>query len=328
MKAVICTKYGPPEVLQIREVGKPIPKENELLVKVHATSVNYGDLIARRFRYLTPKEFNMPFILWMMAKLAFGLKKPRINIFGSEFSGEVESVGNKVSKFKMGDPVFGYLGQNMGAYAEYIVMNENGVLAIKPANMNFEEAAVVPYGSIMALNLLRKMNIQPRQKVLINGASGSIGSAAVQIAKYYGAEVTGVCGTPRLEFVKSLGADRVIDYTKEDFTQNGETYDLIFDVLGRCSYGRCKKTLSTNGRILYASFKTGKLLQSVWYKRVVCAMAPGSLADLLVVKKIIEEGKMKALIDRRFPMENTADAHRYIEEGKHSGKVAILFKKK
>jgi NADPH:quinone reductase-like Zn-dependent oxidoreductase len=216
----------------------------------------------------------------------------------------------------------------MGAYAEYLSMPENGCVAIKPANMTYEEAAVVPYGAIMALNLLRKVNIQPGQKVLVNGASGGIGSAAVQLARYFGAEVTGVCGTPRLEFVKSLGADKVIDYTKEDFTQSGETYDLIFDVLGKGSFSRCKRSLKPNGRYLLASFKMKQLFQMLWTsmigsQKVICAIAPGSTADLLSVKELIEAGKIKAIIDRRYRLEQTAEAHRYVEEGHKKGNVVI-----
>ena len=219
MKAIVYHKYGPPDVLSLEEVGKPVPKDNEILIRVHATSVNYGDILARNFKEVSPGRFNMPLLFWLFAKMYFGFRKPKITILGSEFSGEIESVGKDVKSFKRDDQVFGYLGQNMGAYAEYICMPEKGCVAIKPTNMTCEEAAVVPYGAIMALNLIGKMNIQPGQKVLVNGASGGIGSAAVQIAKYFGAEVTGVCSTPRLEFVKSLGADKVIGYTKEDFSQ-------------------------------------------------------------------------------------------------------------
>ena len=262
MKAIVYTEYGPPDVLQLKEVAKPDPKEDEVLIRIYATSVNYGDLVARNFKEISPRKFNMPFLFWLLAKISFGIRKPKISILGSEFAGEVESTGKDVKSFKQGDQVFGYLGQSMGAYAEYLSVPEDGVLAIKPANMSSEEAAVVPMGAIMALYLLReKGNIQSGQKVLINGASGSIGSAAVQLAKYYGAEVTGVCSTPRLEFVKSLGADKVIDYTKEDFTQSGETYDLIFDILGKSSFSRCKNALKQNGRYILASFKLKQLLQ-------------------------------------------------------------------
>lgn len=329
MKAIVCTEYGPPDVLQLKEVTKPAPKDNEILIRVYATSVNYGDLVARNFKEISPREFNMPFIFWLLAKISFGLRKPKITRLGSELAGEVEAVGKDVKRFKKGDQVFGYPGQSFGAYAEYLCLPENGVLAIKPVNMTYEEAAVVPYGAIMALNLLRKVNVHSGQKVLINGASGGIGSAAVQIAKYFGAEVTGICGTPRLEFVKSLGADKVIDYTKEDFTQNGETYDLIFDILGKSSFSCCKSSLKPNGILLFASFKMKQLFQMLWTsmtsssRRVICAIAPGSTEDLLSVKELIEAGKIKAVIDRCYPLEQIAEAHSYVEKGHKKGNVVI-----
>lgn len=328
MKAIVCTKYGPPEVLQLKEVEKPAPKNNEILIRIYATSVNFGDITVRNFNKITPRKFSMPLPLWLPTRIMIGFRKPRIKILGNEFAGEIEATGKDVKLFKKGDQVFGYLGQSMGAYAEYICMPENGCVAIKPLNMTYEQAAVVPYGAIIALSLLRKMNIQLGQKVLINGASGGIGSAAVQIAKYLGAEVTGVCGTPRLKFVKSLGAGKVIDYTKEDFTQNGETYDLIFDILGKSSFFRCKSSLKLNGRYLLASFKMRQLFQMLWTsmigsKRVICAIAPGSVEDLISVKGLIEAGKIKSVIDRRYPLEQTAEAHRYVEEGHKKGNVVI-----
>ena len=339
MKAIVYAQYGPPDVLQLKEVEKPTPKENEVLIRIYATSVGYGDLVARNFKEISPGEFNMPFPFWLISKLYFGISKPKITILGSELAGEVEAVGKNVKLFKEGDQVFGYLGQSMGAYAEYICVPEGGVLAIKPSNMTYEEAAVVPMGTIMALYLLReKGDLHPGQKVLINGASGGIGSAAVQIAKFYGAEVTGVCGTPRLEFVISLGADKVIDYTKEDFTQSGETYDLIFDVLGKSSFSQCKSSLKQNGRYLLASFKMGDLVQMLWTsmmsglpgrqagKKVICALAPGSTEDLNAVKELIEAGKIKAIIDRRYPLEQAAEAHRYVEEGHKRGHIVITVK--
>ncbi|MFN8594944.1 MAG: NAD(P)-dependent alcohol dehydrogenase [Anaerolineae bacterium] len=328
MKAIVYTEYGTPDVLRLAEVAKPEPKDKEILIRIHATTVNFGDLMGRNFKAVTPRKFNMPFFLWLPARLAFGFNKPRQHILGSVFAGEVEAVGPAVTRFKSGDQVFGYRGEKMGAYAEYVSMPEDGVVAIKPANLTYEEAAVIPYGAIMALSLLRKANIQPGQKVLINGASGGIGSAAVQLAKYFGAEVTGVCGTPRLGFVKSLGADHAIDYTREDFTQNGETYDLIFDILGKSSFARCRKSLTPNGILLCASFKVKQLLQMVWTSRssgqkVICTLAPGSREDLLTVKELVEAGKIKPIIDRCYPLEQTAEAHRYIEQGHKQGSVVI-----
>ena len=328
MKAIELISYGSPEVLQLKEVLKPTPKDNEILIRVYATSVNYGDLLARNFKEITPGKFNMPLPLWFFSKIYFGFSKPRIKRLGSEFSGEIESVGSTVNSFKLGDKVFGYLGPSMGAYADYLCIPENGVFTKMPINMTYEEAAVVPYGAIMALNLLRKVNIQPGQKILINGASGGIGSAAVQIAKYLGAEVTGVCGTPRLNFVKYLGADKVIDYTTQDFTQYEETYDLIFDVLGKSSFSRCKKSLTNNGRYLLSSFKMKQLFQMIWTgivggKKVICSIAPGSIEDLISVKELIEAGKIKTMIDKRFSLEHIAKAHRFVEQGLKKGNVVI-----
>jgi NADPH:quinone reductase-like Zn-dependent oxidoreductase len=328
MKAIVYSQYGSPDVLQLQEVEKPLPKDNEVLIRVRATSVNFGDTIARNYKAISPSRFNMAFPIWLMAKISFGLNQPKITILGNEFAGEIEAVGSDVTKFKPGDQVFGYVGEKMGAYAEYLCMPANGVLARKPTNLTYEEAAVVPYGALMALPLLRKANVKPRDKVLINGASGGIGSAAVQIAKYLGAEVTGVCSTSKMEFVKSLGATKVIDYTKEDFTQNGETYDLIFDILGRGSVSRCKGSLTPNGIHLFASFKMKQLLQMLWTSRssgrkVICALSPTSVEVLTFIKELVETGKFKAVIDRCYPLEKIAEAHRYVENGHKCGCVAI-----
>ena len=329
MKAVVYEQYGPPDVLHFKEVEKPTPKDNEVLIKVYATPVNYGDITARNFANIPPRKFNMPLLLWLPALAFFGLRKPRIHILGSEFAGKVEAIGRDVKLFKEGDPVFGYLGQNMGANAEYLCMPEGGMVALKPANMTYEEASAVPYGGIMALTLLRKVNVQSGQRVLINGASGGIGSVALQLAKYYGAQVTGVCSTPRLEYVRTLGADKVIDYTEEDFTKNGETYDLIFDILGKSSFSRCKDSLTQNGRYLLASFKLDKLLQMLRTsivgssKKVICAMASEKPEDLVFLRELAEAGKIKTIIDRCYPLEQTAEAHRYVEEGLKKGHVVI-----
>jgi len=328
MKAIVYTEFGPPEVLQLKEVEKPIPKENEILVRVYATTVNYGDITARHFSEISPRKFNMPFLFLIGARIYFGLRKPRVRILGSEFAGKIEAVGEEVKRFREGDQVFGYRGQSGGAYAEYLCMPGKGVVAAKPANMTHEEAACIPYGAITALNILKKADIRSGQKVLINGASGGIGSAAVQLAKHYGAEVTGVCSTPRLELVKSLGADKVIDYTKEDFTKSGETYDLIFDILGKSTFSRCKNVLKENGRYLLASFKMKPLFQMLWTsmrggKKVICGMASYGINDLIFVRELVEAGKIRAIIDRRYPLEQAAEAHRYVDKGHKKGNVVI-----
>jgi NADPH:quinone reductase-like Zn-dependent oxidoreductase len=330
MKAIVFTEYGSPDVLKLKEVAKPSPKDNEILVRVYATPVNYGDLTARNFGNLTSKKFNMPAPLYLPARMSFGWNKPKINILGSELAGEVEAVGRDVTKFKAGDQVFAYLGMNMGANAEYVCIPESGTVALKPSNLSYEEASTLPYGAIMATSLLGKANIQRGQKVLINGASGGIGSMAVQLAKYFGAEVTGVCSTPRLKFVKSLGADKVIDYTKEDFTQNSETYDLIFDILGRSSFSLLKGSLKPNGIYLLASYKMKALFQMLWTsimgrkQKVVCAFANETVESLVFVKELFETGKIKTVIDKCFPMEQASEAHRYVEEGHKQGNVVIM----
>ena len=329
MKAIVYTEYGTPDVLKIKDVEKPNPKNNEVLIRVHAVSVNYGDISARNFKNISPGKFNMPFLFWILARFSFGFSKPKRKILGNTFAGEIEAIGNEVKQFKKGEQVFGYVGEEMGAYAQYLCISENGILAAKPTNMTSEEAAVVPYGALMALNLLKKVNILKGQKVLINGASGGIGSAAVQLAKHvFGAEVTGVCGTPRIEFVKKLGASKVIDYKKEDFTSNGEKYDLIFDILGKGSFSLYKTSLQQNGIYFSVSFKIRKLLQMIWTsviggKKVVCALATPKQKDLKLIKELIEDGKIKSIIDKSFPLEQTAEAHRYVEAGKKKGDVVI-----
>jgi len=328
MKAVVYREYGPPEVLHVEEIAKPVPKDREVLIRVKATPVNYGDVTARKFGHLRFRDFNMPAFLLIPAKLAFGLRRPRVSVLGSEFAGVVEETGKQVRKFRPGDPVFGYCGMAMGANAEFLCMPEDGMLEIKPAAMSFEEASGLAYGGIMAMSLLRRVRIKPGDKVLILGASGGIGAIALQLAKSRGAAVTGVCGAPRLDYVKSLGADKVIDYAREEFTQNGETYDLIFDILGKGRFSRGRRSLAKNGCYLLASFKTGKLLQMLWTsvtggQKVICAMANEDPKDMTLLKELAEAGKLRTIVDQCFPLEQAAQAHRVVEQGLKKGSVVI-----
>jgi len=328
MKAIVFTEFGPPEVLQLKEIAKLDPKDSEILIKVHATPVNFADMLIRNFKKITPKKFNMPFLFWLFGKFYFGFRKPKITVLGSEFSGVIESVGKDVTKFNNGEEVFGYIGPKMGAYSEYICVKENSIVAQKPRNMTHEEASSMPYGTIMALSMLRKIDLKPNQKVLVNGASGGIGPAVVQLAKHFGAEVTGVCSTKRMDFVKSLGAERVIDYTTEDFTRNGETYDFIVDILGRSSFSRCKKSLSENGRCLYVSFKMKNVFQMLLTsilskKKVICVLSNEKQEDLVFIKELIEAGQIRTVIDKTYSLNQAVDAHRYVSEGNKKGNVII-----
>jgi NADPH:quinone reductase-like Zn-dependent oxidoreductase len=329
MRASVLTEFGPPEVLQLREVDKPVPKERDVLIRVHAASVGFGDTLVRDFAAVSPKKFHMPWLFWLIGRLNFGVTKPRVSILGSEFAGRVEAVGKQVTRFKKGDAVFGYRGPRMGAYADYLCMPENGVLAAKPENMTYEQAAVSPYGAIMALGLLRKLRLEPGQDVLVVGASGGIGPAVVRLAKFqFGARVTGVCGSARREYVKSLGADEVIDYTKEDFQDRPETYDVIIDILGKSPYSRCKRILRPRGRLVYVSFKMKQILQMLKTsvlrdKKVICALVAEKQKDLVTAGELMEAGTIQTIVDRAFPLEQAADAHRYAESGAKKGYVVL-----
>jgi NADPH:quinone reductase-like Zn-dependent oxidoreductase len=329
MNAIVYTKYGGADVLHLKEVEKSFPKDNEVLIRVHAVSVNYGDMIARNFKNVSPREFNMPFLFWIMACFTFGLNKPKKAILGNRFAGKVKTVGKDVNLFKKDDDVFGCREEKMEAYAEYLCVSEKCILSTKPSNMNYEEASTVPYGATIALNLLRKANIQKKQRVIVLGASGGIGSAAVQLAKhYFGAEATGVCSTEGMDYVKKLGADKVIDYKKEDFTKNEETYHLIFDVLGKQSFSKVKTSLTQNGIYFSVSFKMKKLFQMLQTyitggKKVICSLAVPKQEDLIFIKLLVEDGKIKSVIDKCFPLEKTEEAHRYMETGNKKGDVVI-----
>jgi len=317
MKAIMATKYGPPDVLEMRKVEKPAPKHDEVLIRVHASTVTSGDVWIRSSTYA-------PWF-WVFGRIMYGLFKPRKKIPGNELAGEVESIGMDVKRFKKGDQVYGIIWKTSfgGANAEYICLPEKNV-AIKPVNMTYEEAAAVPIGGLTALVLLRKAKIQSGQKVLIYGASGSVGTFAVQLAKYFGAEVTGVCSTANIELVESLGADKVIDYTQEDFTKNGQACDIIFDAVRKTSYSRCKNSLKKQGVYVTVDWP---LLTALWTsiassRKVVFGIA-SRIEDLDLLRDLIEAGKLRTIIDRSYPLEQIAEAHRYVEKGHKKGNVVI-----
>ncbi len=327
MNAVTLTEYGGPEVLQLTQVAKPAPKDNEILIAVRAVPLGVGDLWVRDFKSIRPSAFSMPAPLWLISRFVFGLRKPRINILGAALSGTVASIGKDVTRFKVGDDVMAYLGQSFGANAEFVCMKESKAVVHKPENLTFAEACLIPYGGMTAITLLDRADIQPGQKVLINGASGGIGSFALQLAKHYGAEVTGVCGTRRVEMVKALGADHVLDYTQTDFTKNGQQYDLIFDVLRKTPFEHCEQSLTANGIYFPVSFKGRQLWQMLTTrgksKRVICALSAEDKQTLLRVQDLAASGVLNAVIDKTFPLEQTMEAHRYIESGHRTGDVVI-----
>lgn len=317
MKAIVCTKYGSPDVFQLQEVNIPIPKDHEVRIKIHAASVGPADCT---FRKGSP-----------LVKLVYGLKRPKNPILGTELAGEIDAVGKEVTRFQVGDQVFGLSARTFGAQAEYKCLHEDTPLAIKSAAMSYEEAVAVCDGAPTALTFLRdKAKLQPGQKVLINGASGAVGIYAVQIAKYLGAEVTGVCSTTNVELVKSHGADKVIDYTHEDFTKNGQTYDVIFDAVGKRTFAQSKASLKQRGvylsTVLSLSILVDMLRTAVLVNKKAMFTTAGLMqnqANLIFLKKLYEAGKIKAVIDRRYPLEQVGEAHRYVETGHKKGNVVI-----
>ncbi|MGZ3609624.1 MAG: NAD(P)-dependent alcohol dehydrogenase [Ktedonobacteraceae bacterium] len=303
MKAIVCTKYGPPEVLQLKEVAKPAPQDDEVLIRIYATAVTASDCIIRGAK--------VPLSLWLPMRLAIGFTKPRKSILGMILAGEVESVGKEVKRFKKGNQVYAFNIRRFGMYAEYTCLPENSVMALKPSNVTYEEAAAIPFGGMLALHFLRKGEIQSGQKVLIYGASGAIGTAAVQLARHFGAEVTGVCSTTNVALVKSLGAEKVIDYTQDDFMERGELYDLIFDAVGKRKSSKlkvqCKTALAPNGKYISVDDGSPKL----------------HCEDLILLKELVEAGKIQPVIDRSYPLEHIVEAHRYVDTGHKKGNVVI-----
>jgi NADPH:quinone reductase-like Zn-dependent oxidoreductase len=323
MKAIVWTKYGSPDGLFLREIAKPTPKDDEILIKVYATTVTAGDTELR--------SSNFPLWLWLPIRIWMGVINPRNKILGQELAGEVEAVGKDVTSFKKGDQVFASAG--FGAYAQYVCLPEKpqemeGMVALKPINMTYDEAAAVPIAGLEALHFMRKGNIQRGEKLLINGAGGSIGTYALQLAKHFGAEVTCVDSANKLDMLRSMGTDHVIDYSREDFTTNGETYDAILDVVGKSSFSRSIGVLKENGRYLLANPRMSHMLRGAWIsrnssKKVIFGGASAKAEDLLFLKQLIEAGEIKAIIDRRYPFEQTADAHRYVDTGQKRGNVVI-----
>ena len=326
MKAIVWTKYGSPDGLHLREVPKPTPKENEVLIKIHAATASTADTEFRRLKL--PLLFSIPLRLYI------GFRKPtRITILGTEFAGEIVSAGKDVTGYKPGDQVFGYTGLGMGTYAEFVCLPEKpsgmaGVLGKKPVNMSYEEAAAVPFGGLEALHALRQANIQSGQKVLIVGAGGSIGTYSVQLARHYGAEVTGVDKRGKLDMLRSIGADHVIDYTQEDFTKSGQTYDVILDTIGKSSFSGSLRSLKENGTYLNANPGLFGGIRMRWIskkssKKVIPWTAGYTANNLLALKELIEAGTIKAIIDRRYPLEQISEAHRYVDTGQKKGNVVI-----
>lgn len=320
MKAIVYERYGSPDVLELKEVAKPTPGDNEVLIKTHATTVTSGDWRVR--------SLDVPLGFGLISRLFFGVFRPRQPILGTELAGEVESVGKGVKKFKVGDQVFAFAGAGMGCHAEYKCMPEDGAVALKPANLTYDEAAAISFGGTTALDFFRRGKLQRGEKVLVNGASGAVGTAAVQLARCFGADVTGVCSAANVELVRSLGASHVIDYTKEDFTKNGEIYDVIVDTAGTAPFSRSKGSLRERGRLLLVLGRLPDMLQIPWVsltssKKIIAGPASGRAEDLRFLAELAETGQFKPVIGRRYPFEQIAEAHRYVDTGHKRGNVVI-----
>lgn len=320
MKAIVYERYGPPEVLQLREVEKPAPMNNEVLIKIYATTVTSGDWRVR--------SLNVPTGFRLIIRLVFGISRPKQPVLGTELAGVVESIGKDVSKFKVGDSVFAFSDATMGCHAEYKCMPENGAMALKPANLTYDEAAALSFGGMTALDFFNRAKLQRGERVLINGASGAVGTAAAQLARHFGADVTGVCSTANVELVRSLGVSHVIDYTKEDFTQNGEAYDIIVDTVGTAPPSRSKASLKEGGRLLMVLAGLPDMLQIPWMsmtssKKAIAGPTATRKEDLHFLAKLAETGAFKPVIDRCYPFEQIAEAHRYVDTGRKKGNVVI-----
>ncbi len=320
MKAIFYESYGPPEVLQLKEVEKPTPKDNEVLIKTHATTVTSADWRVR--------SLNVPVGFGLIMRLAFGITRPKQPILGTELAGIVESVGKDVSRFRVGDQIFAFSDAAMGCHAEYKCMPESGAMALKPANLTYDEAAALSFGGTTALDFFRRAKLQSGEKVLVNGASGGVGTAAVQLAKHFGADVTGVCSSVNLDLVRSLGANHLIDYTQEDFTQNGETYDVIVDTVGTVPFSRSKASLKEGGRFLMVVAGLPEMLQIPWVsvtssKKIIAGPATAHADDLRLLAGLAEAGEFKPVIDRRYPLEQIVEAHRYVDTRRKKGNVVI-----
>jgi NADPH:quinone reductase-like Zn-dependent oxidoreductase len=320
MKAVVYRAYGSPGVLEIEDLPKPTPRDDQVLIKVHATTVGTWDCEAR--------SFSFPMWFWLPLRIAMGLRRPRWPVLGQELAGEIEAVGKEVKEFQPGDPIFASVGLGFGAHAEYKCMSSKGAIARKPANMSYEEAAGIPTGGDNALHFLRLAKVQPGESVLVNGAGGNIGVIAVQIAKHYGADVTAVDSADKLDTLRAIGADHVIDYTQQDFTGTGKTYDVIFDLVHESAYSRAIGALSPNGRYILANARLWPLLRARWTswtsdKTVITRFATSKPEDLIALKELAEAGEIRAVIDRRFPLERAAEAHAYVDSGRRKGTVVL-----
>ena len=323
MRAIVCTDYGAPDVLQLKDVPKPVPKDNEVLVRIRATTVSAADCELRRF--------DFALWIWLLIRLSFGVRRPRQPVLGQELAGDVESVGKDVRSLRKGDRVFAATGIGLGAYADYICLREKpqtGAITMMPANVSYEEAAAVPYGGGEALQFLRKANVRSGQRVLVNGAGGSFGTFAVQLAKVLGAHVTAVDSAPKLEMLRAIGADRVLDYSQEDFTDSSETYDVIFDVVRNTPSGRMVRLLTEDGCLLMANPGFSQIVRAKWAsrgskKRIVLGASSGTSEDLAYLRGLVEAGRLHPVIDRPFPLEQMVEAHRYADTGQKLGNIVV-----